>query len=402
MRALTWISAGLLSITGASGCLFAQDTAKAETRDQGPPLSIHLLPSDGGYLQYELNDPAYVAAFEVYSGGAAELLYPVASREYREAVGMHVQALTYLATELEQRQALLALYALQASWACVFVVASRQPLHLEQYATHPLALSASLGYHSVSMTNPEAGLAPVLAPARPSSANDWASDELCGPVGGLTGGHFAERPFVPIYQETVSTAATNMIGYSSRQPIGPFKLSVCVVRRGDASGSCGSSVKLPFKPASNTAGTVKDRPVVMKPDAKTGITTPVLRIGTREDRPPSAVPRPNVRAADSRSAAANTSNPPARTSARRVVEPRRVEDPRRAAGLPRAPSGPADRLAGTHAGVEVVPPAATRPAPAARVAIRAVAIPAAATAALEAVAAVGVIAAEAPRNTKSL
>ena len=173
MRALTWVSAGMLSL--ASGTwLFAQDSAKAEAHDHGPPSSIHLLPSDGSYLQYELSDPAYVAAFEVYSGGGAELLYPYASSDYAEVVGMHVHELSYLTDEVEERQALLASYPLQASWACVYVVASRQPLRLEWICDPSARAGRFARLSSVSMTNPEAGLAPILDSERPANPGDWA------------------------------------------------------------------------------------------------------------------------------------------------------------------------------------------------------------------------------------
>ncbi len=304
MRALTWVSAGMLSL--ASGTwLFAQDSAKAEAHDHGPPLSIHLLPSDGSYLQYELSDPAYVAAFEVYSGGGAELLYPYASSDYAEVVGMHVHELSYLTDEVEERQALLASYPLQASWACVYVVASRQPLRLDGFATHPLALAASLGYHSVSMTNPEAGLAPILDSERPANPGDWATDELCGPIGqafalaGPTYGYFAERPFIP----SAASAAT-FAGSGAAVPVGPFRVGVCVVHRGDPSSVCGPTFKVPFKPGHGVAA-IKDRPVVMQPAAVTKAKLPAPRIGVRENRPPSAVEIPQVRATTSQFGSAN-------------------------------------------------------------------------------------------------
>ena len=291
MRALTWVSAGMLTVASAS-CLFAQDSIQAE-RVQVPPLSIHLLSSDGSYLQYQLSDPAYIAAFEVYSGGAAELLYPYASSDYPEAVGMHVHALSYLTEESEERATLLASYPLQSNWACLFVVASRQPLQLDGFATHPLALAKSIGYHSVSLTNPQAALAPILNSARPANPHDWATDELCGPIhqsfaaAGPTLGEFAEEPFIPVEDEIPEGVAE--AGYGSVIAVGASTPGVCE----RASVAC-KPKKLPFKPLLDAPD--KDRPVVLKPEAIDKAGAPALRIGTRENRPPSGYVDPKLRA----------------------------------------------------------------------------------------------------------
>jgi hypothetical protein len=315
MRTLTWVSAGMLSLVSAVGGVFAQDSLWAKAAAAGPVLAIDLQPSDGNSLQYELNEPAYVAAFAVYSGGATELLYPYAASDSPEASGTHVRLLTYLGTEGEERQAVFAWYPMPASWACVYAVASRQPLHLEQYASHPLALAKALGYRSVSLSAPQDGLAPVLNSVRPSYDSDWATDELCGGVGPQSfalaapvEAYYAQRPTAaglePSYDEA---AAATYAALATPTRAGQYD---CTIREGTTrhgiemiravrrdslpvtradSIPCQSFTPLPVRRhLTARAPGIEKRVVVTKVGRKPELKTPIV---ARGDNQPIVVPK---------------------------------------------------------------------------------------------------------------
>ena len=177
---------------------------------------------------------------------------------------MHVHALSYLTDEGEERQSLLASYPLQAAWACLYrrrIAAAPPPGGIRDASTR---LPASLGYHSVSMTRPEAALAPILDPAAlPMRATGRRTNYAA--QSGKRSRLPAQRSAISLKSRSFPTASSgsSIVGSATGEPVGPFKLSACVVHRGNASGGCGSPNKLPFRPTRG-GGAIADRPVVMQ------------------------------------------------------------------------------------------------------------------------------------------
>jgi hypothetical protein len=240
MRALRLPFVVVLSVLLASRIGVAQDRA-AQPSSGASPLSARLLPSGGDYIQYELSDPAYVAVFNLDVGGPSELLYPYAASDRPEPAGVRAAQLSYLVQGEEERAVVFAGVP-SGGESCLFLVASRWPLHLEQYTTHPLALAHDLA-GSVAV-DPETRLAPILDPVRPPNPDDWTTDVLCG-VSQVAGMALPRNYYaIPALLDQGSYLADGIYDQGYIGPLGmvppmnPVTVSVCVIHAGDASRAC--------------------------------------------------------------------------------------------------------------------------------------------------------------------
>jgi hypothetical protein len=257
MRALAWISAAAVCLLASPPpSIDAQDTTAATAADTSiAPLRAWIFPSEGGSVRYDLSDSAFVAVFALYSYGGVRLLSGPAQAEFPEPAGFHLTTVGYAALGEDGYQRASGDFATAGTQVCLFLVASRRPLHVDQYSTQ--ALASVTGQRIISAGQLEQGLDALLDPVGPADRGSWATDLLCGDLGSwLTLGRQVERPFGDLNDAAYDLQATSA---SALQTVPqPYAVSVCVVRAADRAGGCRvpgvPGHEPPFRPRGTTDG----------------------------------------------------------------------------------------------------------------------------------------------------
>ena len=139
------------------------------------PVEARLLPPFDGLLVIDANQPVYVAVFDVRPFMAIQLLFPGPNDEGLVDAGVHGVATFYLTDAREERQALYT-PAVGGGEEYLYLIASRVPLDLSAFATHPIALSraADVTGHALG---PAAQIDSLMRTVvKPLYDEDWDSD----------------------------------------------------------------------------------------------------------------------------------------------------------------------------------------------------------------------------------
>jgi hypothetical protein len=100
------------------------------------PVQARLMTPFDGLLVFDVNQPVYVAVFDVRPSIAMKLLFPGPDDDGRVEAGVHGVATFYLTQAHEERQALYT-PAVGGGEEYLYLVASRVPLDLSALAPHP-------------------------------------------------------------------------------------------------------------------------------------------------------------------------------------------------------------------------------------------------------------------------
>jgi hypothetical protein len=109
-----------------------------------PPVAARILPPFQGQVVFDINQPAYVAVFDVRPYIGVEMIYPGPNDPGLAAGGVQAVPIYYLAQADEERRAQATPFV-GGGEAYLFLVASRTPLDLGEFADHPIALSEAAG-----------------------------------------------------------------------------------------------------------------------------------------------------------------------------------------------------------------------------------------------------------------
>jgi len=165
-----------------SGCAYtpapARDGFHPVTAD---PLSVRLLPPEGGFLRFLTTEPAHVAIFEIAPDRGVSLLYPQ-FREEAERVsrtGVNFEFLPWRA----QGRWFYASAPFSPSFAALsrptylYIIASKTPLRVEDVRLRPATLRSTLGWRSFLASDLSGTLDDLesLVVADVDS-DDWSSD----------------------------------------------------------------------------------------------------------------------------------------------------------------------------------------------------------------------------------
>lgn len=142
------------------------------------PLRVFLLPPSletNAPIRFVLNQPAYVAVFDVYPGSGVRLLYPEGTREEVQYAGLHQPSLITARVDADVLRAIFG--PDQGGPHYLYIVASREPLGIGEYVHRPLRLVRSVGmrdYFSLDAYNVMDGLlSRVVSVGAP---RDWDAD----------------------------------------------------------------------------------------------------------------------------------------------------------------------------------------------------------------------------------
>jgi hypothetical protein len=138
------------------------------------PIEARLLPPFHGQLVVDLNQPAYVAIFDVKTARGADLLYPGPNGAGQAVKGISVLPVITLGPGQEERQILFTPDAGGNDY--LLLVASREPLNLSRWANVPIALSDSAHLSREAVVPPDAidSLEKYILP--PMADRDWDED----------------------------------------------------------------------------------------------------------------------------------------------------------------------------------------------------------------------------------
>jgi hypothetical protein len=175
------VAASLTLVAGVSGACATlprnqtPTVVQADTSSLPPPVRARLLPPFEGLLQFDVNQPVYVAIFDVRPYMAMEMLFPGPNDEGHVSAGVHGVATFYLTQANEERQALFT-PRVGGGEEYLYIIASRLPLDLTPFATHPIALSAAAHVTGRAL-GPEAQIDSLMRYViKPVYDEDWDAD----------------------------------------------------------------------------------------------------------------------------------------------------------------------------------------------------------------------------------
>ncbi|HWZ58883.1 MAG TPA: hypothetical protein VNW46_07900 [Gemmatimonadaceae bacterium] len=140
-------------------------------------MSARVLPPFQGQVVFDVNQPAYVAVFDVRPFIGIEMLYPGPNDPGRAIGGVQAAPIYYLTQATEERQAQSTPFV-GGGEEYLYLVASRTPLDLGEFADHPIALSEAA--HVALKGLPPASQIDslMLRVVKPLYDVDWDSDVL--------------------------------------------------------------------------------------------------------------------------------------------------------------------------------------------------------------------------------
>jgi len=148
--------------------------ARATATKRPPPIEARLLPPFYGQLIVELNQPAYVAIFDVKTSRGAQLLYPGPNGAGEAVKGINTLPVITLGPGREELQVLFTPDPGGNDY--LWMVASRQPLDLSRWANAPIALTEAGHIYQEALAAPDQidSLERYILP--PMADRDWDED----------------------------------------------------------------------------------------------------------------------------------------------------------------------------------------------------------------------------------
>lgn len=141
------------------------------------PVAARILPPFQGHIVFDVNQPTYVAVFDVRPFIGIEMIYPGPDDEGRAIGGVQVVSPYYLVQANEERRAQATPFV-GGGEDYLYLLASRVPLHLEAFANHPILLSDSAGV-SLKRLPPYEQIDSLMRNiVQPLYDNDWDADIL--------------------------------------------------------------------------------------------------------------------------------------------------------------------------------------------------------------------------------
>lgn len=141
------------------------------------PVEARILPPFQNMIIVDVNQPTYVAVFDVRPYIGIEMIYP-GPNDPGQAVG-GIQALTtfHLVQAIEERRAQATPFV-GGGEDYLYLLASRTPLHLEEFADHPIALSNAAGVSQRALPPYEQIDSLMRHVVQPMYDRDWDADIL--------------------------------------------------------------------------------------------------------------------------------------------------------------------------------------------------------------------------------
>lgn len=176
MASVTGVTSGLAMavVLAVGACSTPPRTAATHVM---PPVAARILPMFQGNIVFDVNQPSYVAVFDVRPFIGVEMIYPGPNDDGRAVGGVQAVGVYYLTQADDERRAMLT-PPVGGGEEYLYLVASRTPLNLGDFAVHPIALN------DYSHTW-ERGLPPyeqidslMRNVVKPLYDNDWDADVL--------------------------------------------------------------------------------------------------------------------------------------------------------------------------------------------------------------------------------
>jgi hypothetical protein len=151
-----------------------------------PPVAARILPPFQGQVVFDINQPTYVAVFDVRPYIGVEMIYPGPNDPGQATGGVQAVPVYYLAQADEERRAQATPFVGNGE-AYLFLVASRTPLDLGEFAVHPIALSEAAGValHGLPPFDEIDSL--MCNVVKPRYDADWDADVLILTPGNIDG-----------------------------------------------------------------------------------------------------------------------------------------------------------------------------------------------------------------------
>jgi hypothetical protein len=142
-----------------------------------PPVAARILPPFQGQVVFDVNQPAYVAVFDVRPFIGIEMIYPGPNDPGRAIGGVQAAPIYYLTQATEERQAQATPFV-GGGEEYLYLVASRTPLDLGEFADHPIALSEAAHVALKGLPPGSQIDSLMLRVVKPLYDVDWDSDVL--------------------------------------------------------------------------------------------------------------------------------------------------------------------------------------------------------------------------------
>jgi hypothetical protein len=141
------------------------------------PIAARILPPFQGLVVFDVNQPAYVAVFDVRPYIGVEMIYPGPNDPGRATGGVQAVTIFHLVQADEERRAQATPFV-GGGEDYLFLLASRTPLDLGAFADHPILLSDSAGVALRALPPYEQIDSLMRNVVRPLNDNDWDADVL--------------------------------------------------------------------------------------------------------------------------------------------------------------------------------------------------------------------------------
>jgi hypothetical protein len=141
------------------------------------PVEARILPPFQGMVVFDVNQPAYVAVFDVRPFIGIEMIYPGPNDPGLATGGVQAVTIYHLAQATEERRAMTTPFV-GGGEDYLYLVASRSPLHLEEFADHPINLTDAAGV-GLQRIGPYQQIDSLMRNVvKPMYDNDWDADVL--------------------------------------------------------------------------------------------------------------------------------------------------------------------------------------------------------------------------------
>jgi hypothetical protein len=180
MRSVVRVVSGLAIVAGlVSACSSPppRDVAQAPAPVLAPAVEARILPPFHGLIVFDVNQPAYVAVFDVRPYIGIEMIYPGPNDPGQATGGVQTVPIYHLVQATEERQAQATPFV-GGGEDYLYLVASRTPLHLGEFADHPIALSDSAGVSLRAQPPYEQIDSLMRNVVQPRYDRDWDADVL--------------------------------------------------------------------------------------------------------------------------------------------------------------------------------------------------------------------------------
>lgn len=189
MRSAVRVGSGLaivLSLANACSGTPPRQTSEAPA-PLAPDVEARILPPFQGLVVFDVNQPAYVAVFDVRPYIGIEMIYPGPNDPGRATGGVQAVPIYHLVQATEERQAQATPFV-GGGEDYLFLVASRTPLHLDEFAVHPIALSDAARVSERALPPYDQIDSLMRNVVKPQYDRDWDADVLIlTPGGGSVG-----------------------------------------------------------------------------------------------------------------------------------------------------------------------------------------------------------------------